>query len=90
MSKRLVVSYTSPYPFLSSPTFGLLLSGLHSQLPLRNLHWKPTSPLGSSTAIRTVQELHLKLKEFGVVQGEDAGEKAHLNVYFLADEVSEA
>lgn len=37
------------------------LSGLKEQFPLRNLHWKSTS----RTALRTIQEVHVKLVDLG-------------------------
>ena len=59
--RSILVTYTlypSPTPLLNDA-----LANIHAQLPLRNLHWKSSS----RTAIRTIQEVEIELKELGEV-----------------------
>ncbi|KAF8894667.1 trafficking protein particle complex subunit 10 [Infundibulicybe gibba] len=56
---RVLVSYTAtPQIFLTSGRWKQIQAALTSQLPLRNIHWKPAS----RTSVRTIQELAVTLK----------------------------
>jgi len=55
------ITYTSnPAP---SKLMNQAIKSLKDQLPLRNLHWKPTT----RTSLRTIQELNVELVELGDV-----------------------
>jgi len=55
------ITYTSnPAP---SKLINQAIKSLKDQLPLRNLHWKPTT----RTSLRTIQELNVELVELGDV-----------------------
>ena len=58
-SRSVVVTYTFHPP--TSSTLTSAIRGIKEQLPLRNLHWKPST----RTALRTIQELDVKLVELG-------------------------
>jgi hypothetical protein len=55
------ITYTS-HPAPSQP-INQAIKALRDQLPLRNLHWKPTT----RTSLRTIQELDVELVELGDV-----------------------
>ena len=55
------ITYTS-HPAPSQP-INQAIKSLKDQLPLRNLHWKPTT----RTSLRTIQELDVELVELGDV-----------------------
>lgn len=55
------ITYTS-HPAPSNP-INQAIKSLRDQLPLRNLHWKPTT----RTSLRTIQELDVELVELGDV-----------------------
>jgi hypothetical protein len=55
------ITYTS-HPAPSQP-INQAIKSLKDQLPLRNLHWKPTT----RTSLRTIQELNVELVELGDV-----------------------
>lgn len=57
----ITLTYTShPAP---SQHINAAVSGLRAQLPLRNLHWKPST----RTSLRTIQEVDVELVELGDV-----------------------
>jgi len=66
------------------------LAGLQAQCPLRNLHWKPTS----RTALRTIQEVDIKLVDLGELPpssdkpGASVLEHPLVNICFVACDVS--
>lgn len=69
-SKSATITYTGSSTFLNSPLCSHALKALQSQLPLRNLHWRPTiktastlnqSSTSTTTQIRTIQTLPVKL-----------------------------
>ncbi|CEH18942.1 Putative transmembrane protein [Ceraceosorus bombacis] len=48
---RVTVTYSASYPLVNSDFLQNIISVLSSQLPLRNLHWKPTIPVQSGSNI---------------------------------------
>lgn len=67
-SRSATITYSGSQSFLNSQLCNHALKALESQLPLRNLHWRPTiknssttSNSQSSTQIRTIQTLPVKL-----------------------------
>lgn len=60
-SRQVIVTYTL-YPS-GNLSLQHAISGIGSQLPLRNLHWKSSS----RTSLRTIQELEVDLLELGEV-----------------------
>ena len=64
MPDRITVTYTL-HPTTGPQREHLLdaLTGIQAQLPLRNLHWKPST----RTALRTIQEIDVRLVDLGEV-----------------------
>ncbi|ORX34725.1 trafficking protein particle complex subunit 10 [Kockovaella imperatae] len=58
-SRSVIITYTTHPP--SSPLLASAIKGIRAQLPLRNLHWKPST----RTSIRTIQELDVRFIELG-------------------------
>jgi hypothetical protein len=87
-SREVPVTYTL-YPS-GNGDLRTALSGLKTQFPLRNLHWKSTS----RTALRTIQEVHVKLVDLGELppRAEDSYasvlESPMVNLCFVACDVS--
>jgi hypothetical protein len=88
-NQRVIITYATPPGFQSSETWKQIYAGLISQLPLRNLHWKPTS----RQSIRTIQELGVSLVQLEALRDEHASqlpitvlEKPLLNIYVLTCE----
>ncbi|KAI0341805.1 hypothetical protein BDW22DRAFT_1377071 [Trametopsis cervina] len=52
---RVTITYSAPQPFLSTDHWKQVYAALLCQLPLRNLHWKPST----RPTIRTIQELQV-------------------------------
>lgn len=61
LPKEVLVTYTF-YPS-GNGDLRNAVAGIEAQFPLRNLHWKSAS----RTAIRTIQEVDIKLVELGEV-----------------------
>ncbi|KAI0273565.1 trafficking protein particle complex subunit 10 [Gloeopeniophorella convolvens] len=88
-TQRVIVTYSAPQSFLSSDQWKQIHSALLSQLPLRNIHWKPqTRP-----SIRTIQELEVQLIALDGVRDEHASqvpstllERPLLNMYIVTCE----
>jgi len=91
MSKqRVLVTYTAPPLFQSSESWKRIREALVSQLPLRNIHWKPAS----RPSIRTIQELYITLNPLDTTRDELVSqvpvtvlEKPLLNIYIVTCEV---
>ena len=91
--QHVVVTYASSPSFLSSDHWQQIQSALITQLPLRNIHWKPAT----RTSLRTIQELDIKLVPLDSVPDEHTSqipstllEKPLLNIYIVLCEVREA
>jgi trafficking protein particle complex subunit 10 len=89
-TQGVVVTFSAPQPFLSSDQWKQLYSALLAQLPLRNIHWKPTP----RPSIRTIQELEVQLVSLDTVRDENTSqvpysllEKPLLNIYVVTCEV---
>ncbi|ETW85992.1 hypothetical protein HETIRDRAFT_309755 [Heterobasidion irregulare TC 32-1] len=90
--QRALITYSASLSFLSSDYWQHLQNGLSSQLPLRNLHWKPVS----RPSIRTIQELEVELVALDSVRDEHTSqvpstllEKPLLNLYVVTCEDNE-
>ena len=86
------VTLTGPPQLTMAEQWSQIWTGISSQLPLRNLHWKPAS----RTSIRTIQTLQIDLHALETMKEEGASqipasllEKPLLNVYVIACDVSE-
>lgn len=93
MSQRVLVSFSSSQAFLSSGNGNQIFAALQSQLPLRNIHWKPTS----KASIRTIQELYVNLLPLDKLRDDHTSqipvtllEKPLLNIYIVNCEVCDA
>lgn len=89
-SQRVIVTYASTPSFLSSDHWQQIQSALRAQLPLRNIHWKPSTKSG----IRTIQELDIKLVPLDNIRDEHTSqipstllEKPLLNLYIALCDV---
>jgi trafficking protein particle complex subunit 10 len=89
-SHRATITYTAPQTFLSTDHWKQVYASLLSQLPLRNLHWKPST----RPTIRTIQELHVdfiaadaKRDEHTYQVPQTLLEKPLLNAYIVICEV---
>lgn len=89
--QNVLVTYAAPQPFLFSENWRQIQSALRSQLPLRNIHWKPPS----RQSLRTIQELDVELIPLDSVRGENTSqipvtllEKPLLNIYIITCEVN--
>ncbi|KAI0093548.1 trafficking protein particle complex subunit 10 [Irpex rosettiformis] len=89
---RVTITYTAPSTFLSTDHWKQVYASFVSQLPLRNLHWKPSS----RPTIRTIQELHVDLKLADTKRDEHTYqvpqtilEKPLVNVYVVVCEDTE-
>lgn len=89
-SQSVIITYAAPPTFLASPNWNKVYSTILSLLPLRNLHWKPTS----RPSIRTIQELNASLVPFENFPDEIASqfpgtllEKPLLHLFILHCEV---
>ncbi|TFK43010.1 trafficking protein particle complex subunit 10 [Crucibulum laeve] len=83
---RVLVSYTAPQSFLSSPNWPKVHAAIAAQLPLRNIHWKSTS----KSSVRTIQELDVYLVPLETLRDEHTSqipvtllEKPLINVYVV-------
>ena len=84
------VTYSGPGIYLQSDQWTQVKTSLISQLPLRNLHWKPAT----RPSIRTIQELDIDLVPFETVKDEPVSQiptsmldRPFLNVFVIACEV---
>lgn len=91
-NQRVLVTYAAAQSFQSSDNWIHFLAALRSLLPLRNLHWKPTS----RPNLRTVQELDVSLVPLDSLRDEHTSqvpvtllEKPLLNLYVLSCEDAE-
>ncbi|KAJ7582878.1 trafficking protein particle complex subunit 10 [Mycena floridula] len=91
-SQRVVVSYSASPAFISSANWTEIYNALQSQLPLRNIHWKPAS----RSSIRTIQELDVNLLQLDKIRDEHTSqipvtllEKPLLNIYIVNCEDNE-
>lgn len=89
MPDRITVTYTL-HPTTGPQREHLLdaLTGIQAQLPLRNLHWKPST----RTALRTIQEINVRLVDLGEVGpprevGGSVMDGALLNICLVACDV---
>ena len=87
---RATITYSASQSFLSTEHWRQLHAALLCQLPLRNLHWKPTS----RPTIRTIQELDVKFVAADAVRDEHTSQIPHslldkplLNAYVVVCEV---
>ncbi|KAF8831376.1 hypothetical protein HHX47_DHR1000473 [Lentinula edodes] len=85
----IIVSYSSTQSFLSSSSWTQILQTLHSQLPLRNIHWKSAS----RPSIRTIHELDVSLVNLDTIRDEHTSqipttvlERPLLNIYVITCE----
>lgn len=90
-TQRVLVSYSAPQIFLASGSWKQLYSGLTSQLPLRNIHWKSST----QTSIRTIQELDVTLEPLEALRDDHTSQipatllkKPLLNLYIVLCEVN--
>ncbi|PWN30533.1 hypothetical protein BDZ90DRAFT_229547 [Jaminaea rosea] len=58
-SSAVQVTYTSTSSFLDTPLCSHILSSITSQLPLRNVHHRPSAP--TNAAVKTIQTLPVRL-----------------------------
>ncbi|KAL1742258.1 trafficking protein particle complex subunit 10 [Schizophyllum fasciatum] len=86
-SQKVGVSFAGPPLFLASGTWKQIQSSLESQLPLRNIHWKPAG----HSSIRTIQELYVNFVPLAGVRDESASQvpltvldKPLLHLFFVA------
>ncbi|TBU35808.1 trafficking protein particle complex subunit 10 [Dichomitus squalens] len=92
-AQRVTITYSGPIVFLSTDHWKQIQNSLVSQLPLRNLHWKSTS----RNALRSIQELDVKLVPFEMLREDQAAsqipqsvlEKPLLHLYIFTCEDSE-
>ncbi|PIL24147.1 hypothetical protein GSI_13900 [Ganoderma sinense ZZ0214-1] len=92
-AQRVTVTYSGPIVFLSTDHWKQIQASLASQFPLRNLHWKSTS----RNAVRSIQELDVKLVPFETLKEDQAAsqvpqtvlEKPLLHLYIFTCEDSE-
>lgn len=88
LPKEVLVTYTF-YPS-GNGDLRNAVAGVESQFPLRNLHWKSST----RTAIRTIQEVDIKLIELGDVSpnkatvSESLLDQPLVNVCFVSCDVS--
>lgn len=89
-TQRVTITYAAPPTFLSTDHWKQVYASLVSQLPLRNLHWKPST----RPTIRTIQELHVDFKLADTKRDEHTYqvpqtllEKPLVNVYVVVCEV---
>jgi hypothetical protein len=86
--REVLVTYTA-HPTGSADVHHAI-SAINSQLPLRNLHWKPSN----RTSLRTIQELDVRLVELGEAAGGAQGlggsvlERPLVNLCLVVCEVS--
>lgn len=92
MPRPITVTYTL-HPTSGPQREHLLdaLTGVQAQLPLRNLHWKPST----RTALRTIQEVNVRLTDLGELgpQREVGGsvmDGALVNLCLVACDVSQS
>ncbi|KAG6918038.1 hypothetical protein DXG01_016893 [Tephrocybe rancida] len=84
-SQRVLVSFSAAPTTVSSTKWQQVQTALRAQLPLRNIHWKPSS----HTSIRTIQELEVDLVPLDTPRDEHTQipvtilEKPLLNIYVV-------
>ena len=91
-AQRVTVTYSGPIVFLPTDHWKQIHASLASQFPLRNLHWKSTS----RNALRSIQELDVKLAPFETLKEDQAAsqvpqtvlEKPLLHLYIFTCEVN--
>ncbi|KAI0797709.1 trafficking protein particle complex subunit 10 [Abortiporus biennis] len=84
--QKVTITYNAPPSFISSEHWRQVYAAFLSQLPLRNLHWKPAS----RPTLRTIQELDINLVYAETLRDEHTSqipqtvlEKPLLSAYFV-------
>ena len=90
LTQRVLVSYSSPPAFFTSPNWNKVYAALVAQLPLRNLHRKHPQ----KQTVKTIQELNVTLVALDAVSEEPTSqvpstllEKPLLHIFILHCEV---
>ena len=91
LHRNAIVTYAASLQFLSSDFWTQILTGLTTQLPLRDLHWSSKSRLST----RTIKELDIDLVSLETWREEGTSqipltvlERPLLNVYIVTCDVS--